>query len=171
MATIKVKGSPNQISKEELRAMVSSASLVMEFHNHKLKDNKNTIKVHLKPGKKLKGKTKTGKDVIGRAYWKGRMIELPKDMGLQKTFTVSIHEVVHLYKRFPPDTSEKCTSTLVARLKPDVAQIYNSLVKDIYKRAAYIAHTKISYTADGEDHYDSEEHKDVNLSKEGVQYR
>jgi len=171
MANLDIKGSPKQISKEELRAMVSSAAMVMEFHNHELIDGKNTITVQLKPGKKLKGKTKTGKDVVGRAYWKKAKIAIPRNMGLQKTFSVCTHEVIHLYKRFPPNTSEKCTSTLVAKLKPDIAQIYDAIVRDIYKRAAYIAHTKISYTTDEEDHYDPAQHDEIPLSDEGIQYR
>jgi hypothetical protein len=59
--------------------------------------------------------------------------------------------------------------TLTARLKPTVLKLANTLVKNTYKNAAYIAHAKISYHRE-EDCYNREEDRVIGKSA-GEKYR
>ena len=61
-----------------------------------------------------------------------------------KLRTVILHEILHLYCEWEGG-QEWATSTLTARLKRDVYEIYLTLKKNVYKRAAWIAHGQLSY--------------------------
>ena len=51
----------------------------------------------------------------------------------------------------------KCTTTLCSKIKADVLRIADLLLEGTYRRAAYIAHTKIHYPPKGDDFYDPNE--------------
>jgi len=77
--------------------------------------------------------------------------------------TTILHEIVHAAcGSFGEETDEKCTSTLTARLKPDVKILAQTLVDGTYKRAGYLAHTRLSYITD-DDHYDEDEDRPVGV--------
>ncbi len=79
--------------------------------------------------------------------------------------TVILHECIHASMSWEKGTDEKCTSTLVSKLKPTVAIIAQTLVDNTFKNAAYIAHTKagMSYpTKDGKDFYDKNQYVNTN---------
>jgi hypothetical protein len=78
--------------------------------------------------------------------------------------TTCIHEVIHACIRFPDATCEKNTSTLTARIKPDVLRLASVLLENTYKRAAYIAHTKLAYQAKNGDHYDEAQNEPVGVT-------
>ena len=157
MASFKIVGTPVKISKEELRAMLSAISIVLEFHNKTLIDDLGTIKVKLKSrdkfGKAHKSKNKS--KAWGTAWWKRREIHLIEDADFDQMMTLAIHEVIHLYIRLDDSHIEKGTDLLTNRLKPTVARIYEALIDNVYQRAGYIAHLKISYFPEGsKDEYD-----------------
>jgi len=166
---IKVKGTMDKISKEELRAILHASACILEYHNLNLNFNVNNITVYCKPRLYL-NKAEKKKNIVGRARWQERKIWISKDLDLQGVITTGLHEMIHIYLRFEEASVEKCTSTLTARLKDDVARIYPILVENTYKRASYIAHTKISYKAKGKDHYDRDQHKRTKV-KEIKKYR
>lgn len=159
-----------KISKEELRAILTAACSVMEYHNHNLYENVNKIDVYIKEGRYLE-KKENGKNVIGRAFYKGRKIVLASKLPFQKALTTSIHEIIHLYKRFDKNEIEKCTSTLCSKIKPDIAKLYEILVENTHERAAYFAHTKITYKPEEHDYYDEKEHDHVDVIEKGKKYR
>jgi len=78
-----------------------------------------------------------------------------------------VHEFIHaMCGNFGEGTDEKCTSTLTAKLKPDIKVLADQLLDGTYKRAAYFAHTKLSYrNPEGEvDYYDSAQHDGVGVT-------
>lgn len=85
--------------------------------------------------------------------------------------TTAVHEMIHIYMPFAKTENEKLTSTLTARLKPDIIKMANILVENTYKRAAYIAHTKIAYKPKGKDHYDDEQYHKRHDPSKGSKYR
>ena len=169
---IKVKGTMDKISKEELRAILHASACILEYHNLNLNFNVNTITVHCVTREWL-NQSSVKKNVRGKARWQERKIWISKDLDLQGVITTGLHEMIHIYLNFEYGTTEKCTSTLTARLKDDVARIYPILVENTYKRASYIAHTKISYPPNLEiekDYYDRDQNKRTNV-KEIKKYR
>ena len=164
-----IKGRPTKISMEEFRAMLYAASCVLEFHNKTTYENKYPIYVEIVDS--IPGKTKTGGKIAGQADRKNRKIKLVGHYDLDDMFTHVIHEMIHIYIPMPEKYVEKSTSTLTNRLKPTISEIYDSLIEGIYERAAYIAHTKISYKPEGADYYDPEQYEPVEISDIGKKYR
>ena len=173
-----VKGKHDKISKEEIRAMFQATSCILEYHNQvptvyeryknsvmdmpeHLKDN--SVLVKIISNKEHFGKTKTGSNAIGYAFCYKGFIEIASWKSFNTTFALCIHEVIHLYFDFPNDMCEKLTSTLTAKLKPAIAKIYEVLIDGVYQRAAFIAHTKIAYRPKGDDYYDNDQYKELDI--------
>lgn len=163
-----IRGSLEGISKEEIRAIFNACDVVLQYHN--VKPSKSTIIVKIT--KRDLGLTKTGDEVAGNADFRTCVIQIrKKKREFSALVTIVLHEMIHLYFRFPNDSEEKLTSTLTSKLKMDVVRIANVLVENTYQRAGYIAHTKISYKPKGKDFYDDKQyHKDHEQSK-GAKYR
>lgn len=162
-----IRGNLDGISKEELRAIFHACDVVLQYHN--VRPSKSIIVVKIT--KKDLGYTKTHVKAIGRAHIDECIIEIAKQKHeFSELVTIGLHEMIHIYFDFP-NYEEKLTSTLTAKLKPDVVRMANILVENTYQRAGYIAHTKISYKPKGKDFYDDKQyHKDHEQSK-GAKYR
>ncbi len=145
-----IKGRPTKVSLEQVRSFLHASLCVLAYHN--LTPVVLPIKVFFK--KKFKN--------LGE-YCEG-CIWLRSELELEDMLTTCLHEVIHACVRFPDGTLEKCTSTLCSKLKPDVAELSKILLEGTYRRAGYIAHTKLSYPVkDGEDFYDESEDEPVGL--------
>ena len=149
---MKINGKPTNVSKEYVRSWVSASACVLAHHGYIV--DLDTLLVRL-----LDSVVSDGGAAAGASYLHHNTIEVNKHLDAASMSTVVLHEIIH--RATAPDgfgegTDEKCTSTLNARLHDDVAKIAKVLIDGTYKRAAYFAHTKISYRTD-EDHYDSAE--------------
>ena len=170
-----IKGKIEGISKEEIRAIFHACDVILQYHNVTSKYNTITV---LLTDEDL-GKTEYVKDgfkvvstVVGRACIREGIIKVSTEVNTFTKFTtVSLHEMIHFYFEFPDECEEKLTSTLTGKLKPDVIRIANILVENTYKRAAYIAHTKISYKPKGNDFYDNEQYHNNHEKSTGIKYR
>lgn len=158
MPRVFLKGKTGNISREEARAWITASFMVLEFHNlhphgpHIHFSFKKKITVN---GKNCDGE---GNQYIGVANRELRRASVSNVEEPQKMFTTILHEVIHLCAEFPDGGVEACTTTLCSRIKKDVARIAAILVRGTYKRAAAIAHTKISYAPkDGPDFYNKDE--------------
>lgn len=151
MFRVVIRGKAQNIRPEESRAWAWASLIVLGFHNWHPKVNEPVLKFK----RRLAG-------LAGEAYREMGLAVVKSDLSAQDTFTTILHEFIHVCKDFPEGTTEKCTSTLCAKLKPHVAQIAELLVNGTYQRAALLAHTKISYpTKDGNDFYDGAEDQPI----------
>jgi len=174
MVNFDIKGTCEFVSKEEVRAMLHAAATVLEYH--KWTSEHPVVTVYLTNDKRRLGKAPKSKskdkDAWGRANWRDGWVMVKRDLDFDSTFTVVIHEVIHIYGKFDYDETECITSTLTDRLKPFIFDIYKTLIKDVYKRAAYIAHCKIAYKPEDEDHYNREQwDKEIDDKHVGLKYR
>jgi hypothetical protein len=87
----------------------------------------------------------------------GSRIDLRADLQPEEMLTTCVHEVIHACISFPAGQVEKCTTTLCSKIKADVLRIADVLLEGTYRRAAYIAHTRIHYPPKGDDFYDPDE--------------
>lgn len=169
MIEIKVKGKHDHLSKEEIRAMVQASMTVLEFHNK----HPHYIEIDILV-KDLTGRENDFDDtgIWGTASFDATEIELhSKIKSVEDNLTVILHECIHLcIPDMPSECSEKCTSTLTNRLKGDVAKIYNVLIEGTYKRAGYIAHTKMAYKT-SKDFYDKTQYAKKGTSNHGKIFR
>jgi hypothetical protein len=93
------------------------------------------------------------------------LILLDKDNDPETMAVAIVHEFVHaMCGDFGDDTDEKCTSTLTAKLKPDIKVLADQLIEGTYRRAAYVAHTKLSYRTEGGDYYDSAQFDEMGVT-------
>jgi len=162
MWNICIKGKPQNISKEECRAWAWASLTVLCYHN--LHPINPTLTYHFKK------KRLNPEGAIGLAYRDLGLVEIKADIEPQIMFSVILHETIHLCVEFPEGTVEACTSTLVNRFKDDVASLAKVLLDGTYKRAAAIAHCKITYPPkDGVDFYNRSQYDHV--AWEGDQYR
>lgn len=157
------------LSKEELRAILHACATVCSYHG--LHPYNDVVKVRLRNVIKHKNKI-TGDDTCGgQAQYLTSTMWIVNKYNFQGTVSVVLHEYLHLVKKIWP---EKVVSTLEIKLKRDVIAIANSLVKNTYQRAAFIAHAKIGYKlkAGEKDHYNpkSSYHK-TNQKSQGRKYR
>lgn len=138
----KFRGKPEKVSREQVRAFLHASLAVLSYHNRH--PCRTPILVVFRKG------------LADWGLWRPFVsrIDLRSDLDHEEMLTTCLHEVIHACIRFPEETKEKCTSTLCSKLKSDVAQIAELLVKNAYRRAAFIAHTKMSYAAKNGDHYD-----------------
>jgi|GEM_PF-2817131 len=141
----KIRGTAMDCSREYIRAWLHASACVLAYHG-KILPGEIKVRIAYMPG------GDHGEwDAPKRTIWLHRRLDA-EDMA-----TTILHEVIHATcGSFGADTDEKCTSTLTARLRPDVKVLAQTLVDGTYKRAGYLAHTKLSYITD-EDHYDSAE--------------
>jgi len=158
----KIKGKMKYLSKEQVRSILHACDTILTFHNKH--PHKNEIIVEIVKDGTL-GKTKVGGKCVGKAIWKKGMIKIVDNFLLDNTITILLHEMIHLYYRVDNSCIEKITSTMTAKLKPDVTALYNILVEGVYKRAGYFAHCKMSYLPEGKDYYDKEQYKKTNPSR------
>ena len=174
MTYFSIRGTCKNVSTEELRCMLQASATVLELHGKQLSnmrrhDGKIIVKL---VDKKRLGKTRISKrQCTGRAYRRSQRILLGEWLGFSDLFTVVVHEMMHLYIEFPEDNSENLTCKLTAKLKPSIARVYNGLIEGYYRRAAFFAHTKISYPKEGPDSYDDIQWTSVELSETGKKYR
>lgn len=136
-------GSPSHCSREYVRAWLQASACVLAYHN----------KI-LPPVVRVEFVDFINEGVAGQWSPTSHKITLLRNLRPEQMATVILHEVIHA--ACGDDTDEKCCSTLTARLKPEVQLLAQPLVDRTYKRAAFIAHTKLSYVTD-EDHYDKDQ--------------
>tara|TARA_B100000282_G_scaffold242672_1_gene185698 strand:+ start:591 stop:1100 length:510 start_codon:yes stop_codon:yes gene_type:complete len=145
---LNIKGRHPNISLPFIRAWIQASHTVLSYHGRSFDLYDYRFKIV---------------DLDYRGAWGtccrySKVIELstkittPDRMG-----TVILHECIHAAMKWEEGTNEKCTSTLVSKLKPTVAIIAQTLVDNTFKNAAYIAHTSkgMAYpTKDNKDFYD-----------------
>lgn len=166
---MKITGSPKNISREEVRAIFQACDSILRYHNLfpskvlRVQFTKRDLGfTHADPTRKA----------IARCYLKSGLIRVSNKVDeYSNLLTIGLHEMIHLYSGYPDGMSEKQTSTLTAKLKPDVARIANVLVENTYKRAGYVAHLKISYKPKGKDNYNDEQYHHNHESSKGIKYR
>ncbi len=142
MTIIRLTGKAEHVSREQVRTFLYASVSVLAYHGW-----------HAHPVLSVR---------LVRAFSSpatygdccGSRIRLRQDLSVEDMLWVCLHEVIHACHSFPKETSEKCTSTLTAKLKPDVAKIAAVLLEGTYQRAAFLGHCKLSYRAVGPDHYD-----------------
>ncbi len=154
---ITIKGTATKVSREFVRAWLHASLAVLSFHNYPL-TRPITVEIRSMEGDIAKV---SGTPAIGRHFSDGT-IHLERTLGPEKMATTVLHELIHeCVGDFGEHTHEKCTSTLTNRLKADVARLAQVLIEGTYRRAAYFAHTKLSYRATDGDHYDGDQHLPV----------
>jgi len=148
-------GKSEHVSREQIRAFLTASYAVLGFHNL---FPRGTVKVRLI---KDCGLTRLNGTPAGGVYHhKNNQIDLKSTIKCpDNLLTVCLHEAIHSVILFPEHTLEKCTSTLTSKLKLDVSAIAQMLLDNTYRRAAYIAHTKLSYVTKKGDHYDDRQFK------------
>ena len=153
---LNIKGRHPTISLPFIRAWIMASYTVLSYHGR-------TFDLY---GYKFKIEDLDYRSAWGTCSRSTKEIELstkittPDRMG-----TVILHECIHATMKWEFGTNEKCTSTLVSKLKPTVAIIAQTLIDNTFKNAAYIAHTKagMSYpTKDGKDFYDKNQYVNTN---------
>lgn len=138
--------SPRKCSREFVRAWLHASACVLAYHG-KILPRRIDVRLvdHIED------------DVSGRWNARERRILIQRTMTREGTATTILHEVIHAAcGNFGNDTDEKCCSTLTAKLKPEVQQLAQPLIDGTYRRAAYIAHTKLSYVVE-DDYYDDDQ--------------
>ncbi len=155
MTRFSIKGRPTRCSTEYVRAWLHASACVLAYHNKVLPP---VIDVDLKP--KIPN---VANNIIGMWVVDSNWMILKKDLPPEKMATAILHEMIHAAcGDFGKNTDEKCCSTLTARLKPHVHALAQPLIDDTYRRAAFIAHTKLSYVVE-EDHYDRDQYRSVGV--------
>jgi hypothetical protein len=152
---ITVHGKADSATREEIRAWAYATGAVLSYHNLPI-PREVAIRVRARWDDCTAGEWFPDKNEA----W------VLKTLGKQKLITVVIHELVHSARDFGVEDrcDEKCVSTLTARIKKDVVRLATVLQRNTYRRAAYIAHTKLSYrktSVAGCDEYNREEDKKV----------
>lgn len=153
---MKLKGKPLKVSREQVRAFLHASLTVLGYHNL---TPRWPLKVSIV--KRINVICIDGNSAVG-LHCQG-VIKLLSSLDAEVMLMTCLHECIHACASFPDGTEEKCVSTLTARLKPDVSRIAAVLLEGTYKRAAFIAHTKISYQATDGDFYDEAQHTPVGV--------
>jgi len=166
---------PKNLSKEEVRSVFHATETVLRYHN--LEPANETITVHFTTKDLGYCRKAKKKKAVGDAQYKTSYVNLQtpwlekKALPYNSFVTVAIHEMIHVFMDFDDCECEKLTSTLTKKLKPDIVRLANILVENTYKRAAYIAHTKIAYKPMSNDHYDDSQYKNNHEGTRGKKYR
>jgi hypothetical protein len=155
-----------QVSSEFIRAWAWATRAVLGFHNMTESCFGQTVRVT--------DLSDDGWEGFYEPYPNGRntaivvpRISLHKGNSSEAMATAIVHEFIHaMCGDFGEGTDEKCTSTLTAKLKPEVKVLADQLLDGTYRRAAFIAHTKLSYrNAEGEeDYYDRAQDDEVGVT-------
>lgn len=148
------KTGPTKVRREQVRAFLHATLMLLAYHN-RMAPGPVTVRF-------LRDLRHDGKPADGLCC--GLHIDLDLDLDHEAMLTACIHEMIHACIDMPDGSLEKCTSTLTARLKPDVARLAEVLVHKTYQRAAYLAHTKIRYVTDGPDYYDRAQHAPIGVT-------
>jgi hypothetical protein len=130
------------VSREQIRAFLYATLMVLSYHNRA-------------PALPLVVTIKRRMKDLGNCC--GSRIDLRADLQPEEMLTTCVHEVIHACISFPAGQVEKCTTTLCSKIKTDVLRIADVLLEGTYRRAAYIAHTRIHYPPKGDDFYDPDE--------------
>lgn len=147
-----ITGRPARVSREQLRAFLHAAEAVFGFHGW-YPDA--TLEVLVR--------ARGLDDNFDGCWWPAcSTIQLRPSLGPEPMLTAVVHEYIHACRRFQV-SEEKIVSTLTARMKPDVAKLAAVLLDGTYRRAAFIAHTKLSYPTAGPDFYDPAQHEPVGV--------
>lgn len=149
-------GRPTGVSREQLRAFLSAAAIVLAYHGW---TPSNTVCVKLR--RRLPVANADG--VYQRTERGAHYIFLFSDLGPEAMLTTVVHEWIHACRSFPEGTEEKIVSTLTARLKPDVHRVARVLLNGTYRRAAYLAHARLSYVTKNGDHYDRDQDRPIGV--------
>jgi hypothetical protein len=149
-----LRGKADLVGREQVRSFLAGSLIVLGYHDWVPE----RLPLDVRIRKKL-----DRPDWIGSWHPDRRVIELRASNTPEQMLTACVHEVIHATRRFPAHTLEKCTSTLTARLKPDVLHVADLLLVGCYKRAAFLAHTKLSYRTEAGDHYDDAQHDDAGV--------
>lgn len=137
-------GDAEHVSPEFIRAWCWATQTVLGFHNMNHSRFGQSVRVSaLEPG--VSG--------LMTPYPNGRntaitvpLIELSLHLNPEDMATTIVHEFIHaMCGDFGEGTDEKCTSTLTAKLKPEIQLLAKPLLDGTYRRAGIIAHTKMSY--------------------------
>jgi len=157
-------GKPTRVSREFVRAWVQASLAVLGFHN---RHPEGPFTVFLVPASELPNLSVSGREhERAAACWSksNQAISVNRDSSPEGMATYILHEVIHSCTGEDfGESDEHCCSTLTARLKPDVAKLARVLLEGTYKRAAFFAHTKLSYRV-SEDHYNPEQHQSVGVT-------
>lgn len=158
MTQFTITGKPTQCSREYVRAWLQASACVLAYHSKHLPDG---LAIQFRDEHEL---ADAGMPYIGRWDGDGNRVLLLRTLEPEDMATTILHELVHAAcGYFGEETDEKCCSTLTARLKAEVKKLAEPLLEGTYKRAAYLAHTKLSYTVD-EDRYDTDEDRPIGVS-------
>jgi len=163
-------GAAENVSSEFIRAWAWAARAVLGFHNMSESPAGQVVRVCvLEPGtaglhEAFSARIKST-SFHGPSICKVSLISLAKGNSPEDMAMAIVHEFVHaMCGNFGEDTNEKCTSTLTAKLKPDIKVLADLLIDGTYRRAAYIAHTKLSYRTEDGDYYDNAQHEDLGVT-------
>lgn len=144
-------GTPTTVSKEFVRAWLHATACVLAYHGKPAPEGITVRFWFLLYG-------------AADGTWEADTltITLQRDLDSEAMATSIVHEMIHAcLGDFGEGTDEKCTSTLTARLKPEIKVLADQLLEGTYRRAAYLAHTKLSYRSDAGDYYDSAQEQPV----------
>ena len=146
---LKIKGRPENISLEEARSWIWASLVVLQYH--KLEPKHQVVTVRFK--KNLRNND------MGQAHYDLSWIDMRTNLSEQESLTTILHETIHICVRFKEGSVEACTTTLCSKIKRDVAMIAAVLLHNTYRRAAALAHCKMSYRPGPgqEDFYNKEE--------------
>lgn len=158
MTRFVLRGQARHVSREQMRSFIQASLSVLAYHGlmpapDLVVSVRRRITVRCMDGTKAAG-----------YYQPPCLIVLGRWLAPEDMLSAVLHEVVHACVQFPRHTLEKCTSTLTARLKADVARVAEVLLDGTYRRAAAIAHTKGAYRAAGPDHYDPDQDNPVGVT-------
>jgi hypothetical protein len=152
-----LKGKADHVSREQVRAFLTASVTVLGYHNRWPR----IVPIRVTIVRTL--------ILRGTNGWSGcydpddGSICLLASLYHEAMLTTCVHEMIHACIRFPPETTEKCVSTFTAKIKRDVLTIADTLTAGTYKRAAHLAHTRLSYRAQGKDSYDQAQHAHVGV--------
>lgn len=170
MENLKISGRlPEGLKREEARAWVHACRCILEFHKKSLSpdckqynsetgehDDANTIMLFFQKRPMVEGE-----ECGGWAMHQSRTIVVSNSAGRDSALQIILHEILHLYCVWDGG-QEWPTSTLTHRLLPEVYKIYAALTNNVYKRAAWLAHGKLSYARTiEEDDYNPQQYESI----------
>ena len=146
---MKITGRPTAVSLEFVRAWLHASLCVLAFHKRPVNETGLRVRI-LDLSKRVNRVTGggvggtacravSGETVVGT-------IELERTSKPDSMASIILHEVIHIACGDLGDhDNEHLCSTLTAKLKPEVAPLAQALLDGTYRRAAYLAHSKLSY--------------------------
>lgn len=156
-------GAAENVSTEFIRAWSWATRAVLGFHNMTESPSGQVVRVT-----ELDGWAGWYESLAGTIFSTPvGLISLDKGNSPETMAMAIVHEFIHaMCGNFGEDTNEKCASTLTAKLKPDIKVLADQLLDGTYRRAAYFAHTKLSYrNPKGKaDYYDNDQYKDMGVA-------